>query len=47
MVIFYMELLIASVLVAQSCLTLFDPMDCVDFQTSLSMEFSRQEYLNG
>ena len=42
-----MELLIASVLVAQSCLTLSDPMDCVDFQASLSMEISRQEYLNG
>ena len=30
----------------QSCLTLFDPMDC-SCQASLSMEFSRQEYFSG
>ena len=47
MVIFYREVLTASVLVAQSCLTLFDPMDCVDFQAPLSMEFSRPEYWSG
>ena len=34
------------VLVAQSCLTLCDPMDCTR-QASLSIEFSRQEYLSG
>ena len=32
--------------VAQSCLTLWDPMDCSP-QASLSMEFSRQEYWSG
>ena len=31
---------------AQSCLTLCDPMDC-SLLGSLSMEFSRQEYLSG
>ena len=34
-------------LVAQSCLTLHDPMDTVARQASLFMEFSRQEYLSG
>ena len=33
-------------LVAQSCLTLCDPMDCSP-PVLLSMEFSRQEYLSG
>ena len=33
------------VLVAQSCLTLCDPMDCS--QAPLSMEFSKQEYWSG
>ena len=32
--------------VAQSCLTLWDPMDCSP-QAPLSMEFSRQEYWSG
>ena len=37
------------VLVTQLCLTLCDPMDCVDCtqQAPLSMEFSRQEYWSG
>ena len=30
------------VLIVQACLTLCNPMDC-----SLSLEFSRQEYLSG
>ena len=34
------------VLVAQSCLTLCDPMDC-SHQAPLSMEFYRQEYCSG
>ena len=36
-------------LVAQLCLTLCDPMDCVDCspQAPLSMKFSRQEYWSG
>ena len=34
-------------LVAQSCLTLCDPMDCVAHQVPLSMGLSRQEYWNG
>ena len=33
--------------VAQSCLTLCDPMDCSPPGSSLSMEFSRQEYWSG
>ena len=33
-------------LLAQSCLTLCDPMDC-SLQAPLSMEFSRQEYCSG
>jgi len=33
--------------VAQSCLTLSDPMDCGAFQAPLSMGFSRQEYWSG
>ena len=33
--------------VAQSCLTLCDPMDCIAHKSSLSMEFSRQEYWSG
>ena len=32
------------VLVTQSCLTLYDPMDCAVHQAPLSMEFSRHEY---
>ena len=35
------------VLVAQSCLILSKPMDCVAHQALLSMEFSRQEYWSG
>ena len=31
-------------LIAQSCPTLCDPMNCVTRQAALSMEFSRQEY---
>ena len=34
-------------LVAQSCLTLCDPTDCVAHQALLSMGFSRQEYWSG
>ena len=34
------------VLVAQSCMTLCDPMDC-SCQVPLSTEFSRQEYWSG
>ena len=34
--------------VAQSCLTLCDPMDCsLAYQAPLSMDFSRKEYWNG
>ena len=33
--------------VAQSCLTLCDPMDCIVLQAPLSMGFSRQEYWSG
>ena len=29
---------------AQSCLTLYDPMDCSPYQAPLSVGFSRQEY---
>ena len=36
----------AKVLVAESCLTLCDPMDC-SLQAPLSMEFSRQEHWSG
>jgi len=35
------------VLVAQSCLTLRDPMDCITHQAPLSMEFFRQESWSG
>ena len=35
------------VLVTQSCLTLYDPMDWVAHQAPLSMEFSRQEFCSG
>ena len=34
-------------LVAQSCLTLWDPMDYIAHQAPLSMGFSRQEYWSG
>ena len=34
-------------LVAKSCLTLCDPMDCVARQAPLSMGFSTQEYWSG
>ena len=34
-------------LIAQSCPTLCDPMNCVARQAPLSMEFSRQEYWSG
>ena len=34
-------------LVAQSCLTLFDPMDYIACPAPLSMEFSRQDYWSG
>ena len=33
--------------VAQSCPTLWDAMDCVAYQASPSMGFSRQEYWSG
>ena len=33
--------------VAQSCLTLCDPMDCIAHQAPQFMEFSRQEYWSG
>ena len=33
--------------VAQSCLTLCDPVDCIAHQASPSMGFSRQEYWSG
>ena len=39
--------LLDCVLVTQSCLTLWDPMDCRYCQAPLSMEFSRQEYWRG
>ena len=32
---------------AQPCLTLCDPMDCIACQAPLSMEFSRQGYWSG
>ena len=35
------------VLIAQSCLTLYDPMDCSSPDYSLSVGFSRQEYWSG
>ena len=35
------------VLVARSCPTLCNPMDCVAHQAPLSIEFSRQEYWSG
>ena len=38
------HLLVLKVLVTQSCLTLYNPMDC---QTPLSMELSRQEDWSG
>ena len=34
-------------LVAQSCLTLYDPMDYIARQAPVSMRFSRQEYWSG
>ena len=34
-------------LVSKSCRTLCNPMNCIAFQASLSMEFSRQEYWSG
>ena len=34
-------------LVAQSCLTFCDPMDCIVHQAPLSLGFSRQEYWSG
>ena len=33
--------------VAQSCLTLCDPVDCVAYQGPVSIEFSRQDYWSG
>ena len=36
--------IITVVLVAQSCLTLCDTIDCIAHQAPLSMEFSSQEY---
>ena len=33
--------------VAQSCLTLCNPVDCIADQAPLSMEFSRHEYWSG
>ena len=44
---FAIHCLLGKVLVAQSSLTLCDPMDCAAHQPSLSMEFSRQEYWSG
>ena len=38
--------LVDIVLVAQSCPTLYDLMDCAACQAPLSMEFSRQGYWN-
>ena len=35
------------VLVAQSCLTLCNPMNCIAHQAPLSMGFCRQEYRSG
>ena len=35
------------VLVAQSCPTLCNPMDCIACQAHLSMRISRQEYRSG
>ena len=35
------------VLLAQSCPTLCNPMDCIAFQAPLSREFTRQEYWSG
>ena len=35
------------VLVTQSCLSLWDPMDYIARQAPLSLEFSRQEYWSG
>ena len=37
----------AVMLVAQSCPTLCDPMDCIAHQASLPMGFSRQGYWSG
>ena len=34
-------------LVAQSCLTLYNPMDCIAHQAPLFTGFSRQEYWSG
>ena len=41
------ELCGTALLVAQSCLTLCDPMDCTACQALLSMGFSRQGYWSG
>ena len=41
------SLSLSEVLVAQSCLTLCNPVHCVARQVSLCMEFSRQEYRSG
>ena len=35
------------IIVAQSCPTLCDPMNCIAHQAPLSIEFSRQEYRSG
>ena len=43
----YVTLGCAACLVAQSCPTLCDPVDCIACQAPLSMEFSRQEYWSG
>ena len=45
-VIYFIHEKKVEVLVAQSCLTLCDPMDCT-YQAPQSVEFSRQEYWNG
>ena len=41
---FTFKMIRSEVLVAQSCSTLFDHMDCSPCQASLSMDFSRQEH---
>ena len=45
-VIYFIHEKKVEVLVAQSCLTLWNPMDCT-CQASRSVEFSRQEYWSG
>ena len=42
-----MIIVTVKVFIAQLCLSLCDPMDCIAHQAPLSMEFSRQEYCSG